>query len=76
MDIRRELIQNVMVVGGNSMTHQFVERLQKEMSDCNMYGMQQRYHFYYIFLDVEHIPHPISKKDCILVGQEAVQWVQ
>ncbi|KRX07396.1 hypothetical protein PPERSA_03229 [Pseudocohnilembus persalinus] len=41
-DQRKELIQNIMIVGGNSQTLQFEQRLQKEITDIDIFGLQNK----------------------------------
>jgi actin-like protein 6A len=45
-DSRKELINNIMVVGGNSLLPNFVERLQKELQEIDLFGYQSKIKIY------------------------------
>ena len=39
IDVRKELLSNIIVVGGNCRLHNFIERLQKELFQCDLAGL-------------------------------------
>jgi len=41
-DYKRELVQNIILIGGNTGTNNFFERLQKQLSQLKLFGLSQK----------------------------------
>ena len=56
IETRKELLSNIIVVGGNCLLHNFIERLQKELFQCELGGLANKVKVFTStgFMDIQH----------------------